>query len=134
MKILPNLRFTCHWNKRMVCKNDHHCKECSFQPADDVKSNGKNEPMKIAWDKSEYGIWPKCPSCGEMPYSTERCFFCGQRFIQDDPELQEYIKPTPLLKLDCLRCGGKGTLVGRRAKCNGHFHGKCEICGCWVHQ
>ena len=24
---------------------------------------------------------PKCPHCGEMPYSTTQCQFCGQRFI-----------------------------------------------------
>lgn len=24
---------------------------------------------------------PKCPHCGEMPYSYERCQFCGQRFL-----------------------------------------------------
>ena len=24
---------------------------------------------------------PKCPHCGEMPYSLEQCQFCGQRFL-----------------------------------------------------
>lgn len=24
-----------------------------------------------------------CPHCGEMPYSTERCVFCGQRFTEE---------------------------------------------------
>ena len=24
---------------------------------------------------------PKCPHCGEMPYSLKQCQFCGQRFL-----------------------------------------------------
>lgn len=31
-----------------------------------------------------YGMIPECPICGEMPYSTEQCYWCGQRFVQDE--------------------------------------------------
>ncbi|MDD6762834.1 MAG: hypothetical protein PUD92_04225 [Clostridiales bacterium] len=29
----------------------------------------------------------------------------------------------------CIMCGGANSVVGTRAKINGHFHGKCEKCG-----
>lgn len=29
---------------------------------------------------------PKCPHCGEMPYSLKQCQFCGQRFVEVDNE------------------------------------------------
>lgn len=35
-------------------------------------------------------------------------------------------------RMDCIMCGGKNTLVGHRARVNGHFHGKCEQCGCKI--
>ena len=29
---------------------------------------------------------PRCPHCGEMPYSLKQCQFCGQRFLEVDDE------------------------------------------------
>lgn len=119
----------CNWNKEMVCKNGKDCQNCKYQPPDDEKKNGKNPPVKIGWEQSYDGVYPQCPACGEMPYSTERCVFCGQKFIQEDERLQDYIKPMPEERHDCLMCGGKGTVIGSRARSNGHFHGRCEKCG-----
>ena len=123
---------TCHWDKDLKCDHDMYCEGCPHQPAPDDKPHGKDEPVKIGWEESYDGVYPQCPTCGEMPYDLERCVFCGQRFIQEDERLQEYMKPPEEVRLDCLACGGKGTLVGHRAKSNGHFHGRCEVCGCSV--
>lgn len=129
---LEDFKMECNWNKDIVCENGKMCNACEHQPPDDEKKNGKNPPVKIGWERSYDGIYPQCPSCGEMPYSTERCVFCGQRFIQEDEALQEYAKPALEERMDCFVCGGKGTLVGRRARSNGHFHGQCEQCGATV--
>lgn len=94
------------------------------------------KPVRLAWVDELDGVTdsiirnaiPECPHCGEMPYSTKRCVFCGQRFIQDD-RTAEFNKPPETVRLNCPSCGGKNTLVGTRSKINGHFHGKCEKCG-----
>lgn len=131
--MMEMVEFKCHWDDNRVCENEHFCSGCQYHPSDDDKPNGKKPPIKIGWECEYDGsVFPQCPACGEMPYSTERCTFCGQRFIQDDSQLQEYTKPTPEERMDCFICGGKNTMVGRRAKCNGHFHGHCEQCGCTV--
>lgn len=133
-EFIERLSFKCYWNKDLTCKsNAHFCNICEHQPPDDEKSNGKNTPVTIEWEVDFYSNskFPLCPSCGEMPYSTERCVFCGQKFIQDD-EIAEYNKPPQTVRMDCIMCGGKNTLVGVRANCNGHFHGTCEKCGCRV--
>lgn len=122
----------CNWNKDIACKCEYFCQICAHQPPDDGKSNGKKPPVKIGWKTSYGGIWPECPACGEMPHSTERCVFCGQRFIQEDDSIEEYNNPAPEERMDCFLCGGKETLVGRRTQSNGHFHGQCEKCGMWV--
>lgn len=74
----------CYWNEDQKCTNGSYCDSCEHQPADDDKPNGKKDPVKIDWRK-EYGMTvPYCPSCGEMAYETERCKFCGQKFIQEE--------------------------------------------------
>lgn len=88
----------------------------------------KKDPIKLPIVFDGYGNIPMCPVCGEMPYDTEQCHWCGQRFIQDDPELQEY-ENHPEVRMDCPICGGKNTMVGARSNYNGHFHGFCEKCG-----
>lgn len=55
-----------------------------------------------------------------------------EHLIQEDEALQECTKPTPEERTDCLMCGGKATVVGRRTRSNGHFHGQCGKCGAWV--
>lgn len=78
---LKDYQKSCHWDKDRICENSFYCGMCEFQPADDDKPNGKNEPKHIKW-VVEYGMTvPYCSSCGEMAYSTERCVFCGQKLL-----------------------------------------------------
>jgi len=44
-------------------------------------------------------------------------------------EAADFIEKLSGERMDCIMCGGKGTLVGNRSKFNGHFHGECEACG-----
>ena len=105
----------CHWNKRLVCKKGFYCDTCKHQLAADDKENGKAEPVQLR----------------NMPYSLERCIFCGQRFLPD-ALTKEWSKPPEEVRMDCPSCGGENTLVGARARSNGHFHGRCTACGCVV--
>ena len=131
--ILGEDGWPCHWDEDLKCDHEFLCEECEHQPAPEDKPNGKAEPVMIKWLVDyDGGLYPKCPACDDMPYDLERCIFCGQRFIQDDPVLQEYAKPAEEVRLDCPCCGGKETMVGARAKSNGHFHGHCIQCGCRV--
>lgn len=52
----------------------------------------KKEPIKLPIVNDGYGMIPKCPVCGEMPYSTKQCHWCGQKFVQDE-EVEEHFKP-----------------------------------------
>lgn len=92
----------------------------------------KREPIKLPIVIDEFGgKIPQCPVCGEMPYSTEQCHWCGQRFIQDE-EVEEYGKPDEWYE-DCTSCGGKGTMHIVRSKYNGHKSGSCSACGMrWI--
>ena len=46
------------------------------------------KPRPLIWDKFWEGSdYPICPHCGEMPYSTKACYFCGQRFTKEDKHL-----------------------------------------------
>ncbi len=85
----------------------------------------EKEPVKLPIVNDGYGIIPKCPICGEMPYDTEQCHWCGQHFIQDE-ELAEYTKPETR-PYKCLTCGTLGELV--ISKYNGHKSFRCEKCG-----
>ena len=81
---MKDFKFTCHWDKSLECTNGMFCDICEHQPEDDEKENGRKEPVRIRW-QNDYGmIMPYCPSCGEMAYSTERCKFCGQKFIKEE--------------------------------------------------
>lgn len=82
-------------------------------------------PVKLPIVFDGYGNIPECPVCHEMPYSTEQCYWCGQRFIQDE-EVEEYTQPN-IVEIKCFICGGK--MVGTKSKYNGHFHGQCLDCG-----
>lgn len=82
-------------------------------------------PVKLPIVYDGYGDIPMCPTCRDMPYSTEQCHWCGQRFIQDE-EVEEYNKPNEAT-MECPACGG--TMEGVRSKYNGHFHGTCRDCG-----
>lgn len=88
------MRLRCHWDRTRVCRRAFLCRTCSHQPLDEDKPNGRKPPVKLLWkDTINYfsGEFipngePECPSCGEMPYSTERCIFCGQKFLQTDQQ------------------------------------------------
>ena len=85
----------------------------------------EKEPVKLTIKYDGYGNIPECPICGEMPYSTEQCYWCGQRFIQDE-EVAEYATPK-LIDWTCSNCGtvGKASV----SKYNGHKSFRCEKCG-----
>lgn len=88
-----DLTMYCHWDKGLVCKKEFYCDTCEHQPAADDKENGKAEPVHIRWAEDYWsGRYPECPSCGNMPYSLERCVFCGQRFLPD-ALTEEWSKP-----------------------------------------
>ena len=84
----------------------------------------KREPIKLPIVNDGYGMIPECPICGEMPYSTEQCHWCGQRFIQDE-EVKEYAKPLTK-EVTCFSCGRKVT--ASVSKYNGHISYHCQ-CG-----
>ena len=50
---------------------------------------GLRKPVPLRWVDYYDGMRdeiipagePRCPYCGEMPYSTTQCQFCGQRFV-----------------------------------------------------
>lgn len=131
-KALSGIKFKCHWDERRVCERELMCDGCKHQPPDDEKENGAAPPRPVKWTSiTGDDLYPECPACGEIPYSTERCSFCGQRFVMDE-RLTEYSKPPEEVRMNCFVCGGEGTLVGSRARSNGHFHGQCEACGCVV--
>lgn len=52
--------------------------------------------------------------------------------ISPDALTKEWSKPPEEVRMDCPSCGGENTLVGARARSNGHFHGRCTACGCVV--
>ena len=123
--------YPCHWHADIVCSSGQMCDGCEHQPAPEEKKNGTAPPLPLDWEPACDGRgmgWPVCPACGEMPYSTIRCLFCGQQFIQDR-RVQKYNEPPEEVRMDCPYCGGEKTLVGYRARSNGHFHGVCEACG-----
>lgn len=87
--------------------------------------NSKKPPIKLPIVHDGYGMIPECPTCGEMPYSTEQCYFCGQRFIQDE-EVEEYSKPLTVTE-KCLVCGAD--VVCNVSRYNGHKSYRCSKCG-----
>lgn len=96
-----DLTMYCHWDKGLVCKKEFYCDTCEHQPAADDKENGKAEPVHIRWAEDYWsGRYPECPSCGNMPYSLERCVFCGQRFLPD-ALTEEWSKPPEEVRMDC---------------------------------
>lgn len=74
---------------------EHH-EECKRLHKQDIENRRKElrniysnkKPVKLPLVRD--GFVPKCPICGEVPYSTEQCYWCGQRFIQDE-EIEENV-------------------------------------------
>lgn len=90
----------------------------------------------ILWEDDYDGsTYPACPNCHELAYDIDTvrekgmgtCPFCGQRYTLA-AEDKERAEPNPEETLTCPICGQE-TMVGRRAKSNGHFHGACTNCG-----
>lgn len=85
----------------------------------------EKEPVELPLVYDGYGRIPKCPICGEMPYSTEQCHWCGQRYIQT-AEVRDYDKPH-VIDFTCPNCHKPGK--ANISKYNGHKHFRCEHCG-----
>lgn len=119
---------TYYWDKakheEIERKNEEYTEE---RRAELWAIYAEKEPVKLPIVFDGYGNIPKCPVCGEMPYSTEQCHWCGQRFVQDE-EVEEYNTPDEGT-MDCISCGGKGTVKYVKSKYNGHKHGHCTKCG-----
>ncbi len=55
-----------------------------------VPLGGLRKPMPLRWTEiydchtDSLVPEPVCPYCGDMPYNTEQCVFCGQRFISEE--------------------------------------------------
>lgn len=130
--ILPTDKACIHWWD----KEEHERVENARQEDTENRRKelwdiySKKEPIKLPIENDGYGMIPMCPICGEMPYSTEQCHWCGQRFIQDK-EIEEYNTPNET-EIECFNCGGK--IKGVRSKYNGHFHGTCQSCGITIHE
>lgn len=88
----------------------------------------EKEPVKLPIVFDGYGNIPMCPICGEMPYSTEQCHWCGQRFIRDE-QVEQYDKPMTE-NGKCIHCGED--VVIHISKYNGHKSFICSKCGCTV--
>lgn len=104
------------------------------------EENKDKPPVKIGWgtsyDHRTDSCVPiiECPTCGEMPYSTEQCHWCGTRFIQNDEQLQTWLEANSGSKeeiTDCY-CGGKNTKHIMYHKAQGEWrvsNGWCDKCG-----
>lgn len=90
-----------HWKHRAVWNAQIIWHWCVVARADEwwrvhvrVPLGGLRKPLPLKWvphydcqtDTYVPAGEPECPHCGEMPYSTERCVFCGQRFTQEETE------------------------------------------------
>ena len=68
-----------------------------------IPKGRKRPPMDLEWDgdydyvedKIIPNSMPICPYCGEMPYSTEECVFCGQRFTEESA-MKGNLPPEPI--------------------------------------
>ena len=73
------------WRDRFKEKVDHLWRKYVRIPI-----GRRRKPVALAWKDYFDGIRdkiipngePECPHCGNMPYSTEQCEICGQRFVK----------------------------------------------------
>lgn len=84
----------------------------------------EKEPISLPIVQDGYGTIPKCPVCGEMPYSTEQCHWCGQHFLQDE-EIKKYAEPK-IQKGSCPNCGAPIDI--HISSYNGHKYFHCDAC------
>ena len=99
------------------------------------KPNIGNSPVHLKWEPhfdfctdKVTGEEPVCPACGEFPYNTERCAFCGQAFVQDEKAIK-FSEPAPVEYMMCPLCFEPNGVEFTRSKLNGHKHGRCKACG-----
>ena len=99
------------------------------------RKNESNPPRpavmrrEVLYDTGELsGEMLFCPNCEEPLYNLDQCYFCGQKILMDDA-LIEWVEPPEEHHMDCLNCGGKGTMVYVISGFNGHKHGTCSKCG-----
>lgn len=124
-----------YWDRKAQEKLDaEHRKQDEEERQEKVRKNWNNPPKPPRWDCDILpngklsGAMPFCPNCGEPLYDTDRCYFCGQAILQDEA-MEEFQTPSEEEHMDCLFCGGKGTLIYTRSRYNGHLHGRCTKCG-----
>lgn len=137
IKLPKEYKLTCNWDENRECTNGMFCGICEFQPNDDDKPNGRKEPIHFRW-QNDYGIVvPYCPSCGEMAYSTERCVFCGQRFLPtENPHKPErttiggYFDKNGILR--CSACGSDALALLSHED-GADFFGYTYVCSCGHH-
>ena len=87
--------------------------------------DGYSYPVSAYTERGRKLYSYRCEICGGMPYSTEQCHWCGQRFVQDK-EIEEYAKPLTE-NGKCISCGSD--VVIHVSKYNGHKHFHCDKCG-----
>lgn len=88
-----------------------------------IYSNRK--PIKLPIVNDGYGFIPQCPVCGEMPYSSEQCHWCGQRFLQNNEAAEHNRSETT--EIECPVCGG--SMIATVSRYNKHKSGHCKNCG-----
>ena len=129
--------FSVNWKCRYdgyPCDKALCCQGCDRMKLNDLP-NANAPTGTVIWVDSYGGKEPQCPECHEYAYGMSdpdengigQCPFCGQHY-QFDEEGRERAKPNPEETILCVSCG-QMTMVGRRAKSNGHFHGRCTNCG-----
>ena len=123
----------CHWNKRLVCKKGFYCDTCKHQLAADDKENGKAEPVQLRWTEDYDGgrvpgmplLWEYAVQFGAVHLLRSKISArCAHKGVEQAAGGSTH-------GLSLLR-RGENTLVGARARSNGHFHGRCTACGCVV--
>ena len=98
--------------------------------AEQPKRWAKSRPPVVLPFVEDYGggMFPECPTCHEMPYSTKECYWCGQRFIQDKTVKEHAIPHTE--QGTCPNCGAPVEI--QIANSNNHRSYHCNECGCTV--
>ena len=79
-----------YWNARQLYGKYRYLARRWYEEHIRTKIGALRPPVELEWVASYDGMRdeiipngePRCPYCGEMPYSVESCVFCGQRFIQ----------------------------------------------------
>ena len=68
-----------------------------------IPKGRKRPPMDLIWEEDYDWVTDSvikngimyCPHCFEMPYSTEECVFCGQRFTEESA-MKGNLPPEPI--------------------------------------